>query len=68
MNNSSNNTYPMAVWTWYDGKGGLAWLRRYQIGVYGDGEEYMIHEDRVVTDDKDYSVSRSTLLWFKMFV
>ena len=47
---------------------GWAWLRRYQIGVYGDGNEYMIHEDRVVTDDKDAAVSRSTLLWFKMFV
>lgn len=48
--------------------GGWAYLRRFQIGVYGDGNEYMIHEDRVVTDDKDLAVSRSTLLWFKMFV
>lgn len=47
---------------------GLAWLRRYQIGVASGGDEYMILEDRVVTDDKDHSVSRSTLLWFKMFV
>jgi hypothetical protein len=47
---------------------GLLWLRRYEIGVYGDGNEYMIREDRVVTDDKDMAVSRSTLLWFKMFV
>lgn len=47
---------------------GLAWLRRYQIGRYGNGDEYMILEDRVVTDDRDSSISRSNLLWFKMFV
>lgn len=47
---------------------GLAWLRRYEIGAYGDGQEYMIHEDRVVTDDRDAAISRSALLWFKMFV
>jgi len=48
---------------------GLAWLRRYQIGVYGNGEEYMILEDRVVTDDRNFMTSRrSNLLWFKMFI
>ncbi|MCW3055146.1 MAG: hypothetical protein JWN14_4316, partial [Chthonomonadales bacterium] len=48
---------------------GLSWLRRYEIGVYGSGEEYMILEDRVVTDDRDFLTSRrSNLLWFKMFI
>lgn len=46
----------------------LVCFPRYRVGVHSDGQEYLIVGDKVVSDDKDFPVSRlalnvSRLLW-----